>query len=504
MNEAAQATELILQKNTPTTNGHADLCLFCAQSPRRSDRSDYCQQCWEAKQGGAKLQPKIGVLKKKLTPEAKIRYARASMPQCEECGKNPALDGEKLCRKCARHGKTKLRKLQTLEFPETSMYGWLGKFARQIDAPPSAAYPVLLGLAAGYGVPKHKRTRTNLYVSVIGVKGSGKSRTIDNAQEAWLPPTEIMVINKYPGSEVGLIQLLGGKKAKDMTPEDYYPKPYLLVQDEMRITFNKMDIKGSSLPNMFNEMFYKDEFGTASKQGHQECCARLSVVGGLTCESANEFAEIYGTATAQGTYDRTIFGIMPDDWEFDDAWEPPKEANGEEVRRRSKTCAIPYEVYEAVNEWRKKDFRNRKRLGELVLRVALITASLNHDDMVTMECLVCAIEFVEWQERLRHHYAPSETDDLDGKAERAIIRALEHYEGWVDWRTLCHHHNLYRAAGSAARLNRAKKNLAWDVIEDEREEDKEGKLRYTGRVRIIPMGDNSATADDQQNVKKRD
>ncbi len=468
--------------STPVTN----LCRKCKKNPSRPD-APYCNDCF-----------------KKVTPKAKRRYLGMSKPQCEECGKNPVLGGEKLCYHCAHHGKTKLKKPTALEFPESCMYGWLGWFARQIDAPPSAAYPIVLGLGAGYGVPQHKRLRTNLFVNIVGVKGSGKTRVMDNAQEAWLAPPEIGVIKKYPGSEVGLIQLLGGKKAKDMRPEDYYPKPYLLVQDEMRITFNKMDIKGSSLPNMLNDMFYHDEFGTASKQGHWECCARLSLVGGLTCESANEFAEIFGAATTQGTYDRMIFGTMPGDWEFDDAWEPPKEADGTEIRRRAKTCAIPYEIYEAVNVWRRKDFENRKRLGELVLRVALITASMNHDSDVTPECLRCAIEFIEWQDKLRHHYAPSETDDLDGKAERAVLRALEKYEGWVSWRTLTTKHSLYKAAKSPTRLNRVKQSLVREfLIEEEYDENSEGKRERTGRVRLVDAPYQRETNTPPTNREKR-
>lgn len=515
------------------------MCLYCGVNPRRQDTSDYCQSCWKEKQSGVDLQRvldwkdgkwvKVEPEKKtdrtgafslsktcrrkgcdeplkpgshycaahyaKLTRQGKIDDINSFKPRCEECKQHPVMDGHTKCRECFHYGKTKLKATTSLDFPEAAMYGWLGELARKIDGPLSAAYPVLLAMAAPCVQP-YKRLRPNLYVNIIGGAGDGKTRVINNARETWLTPPEVGVVSKYPGSEIGLIQFLGGKKAKDTKHEDRYPKPYLLIQDEMRITFNKMDIKGSSLPNMLNHLFYHDDFGTGSKQGDWECFPRLSVVGGLTCKNPDEFAEIYGLTTTQGTYDRTLFGIMPTDWEFDDMWEPPMDTtvnpitDGVEpapITRIAKPCAIPKFAYDAVAEWRRKDMENRKRLGELILRVALVTASLNHDKEVTPECLQCAILFIEWQEQLRRHYKPSETDDLDGKAERALVRALEKYENWVEWKTLTTSHNLYRAAGSAKRLNNARFQLMRsNVIEDEmRLNERTEKLEPTGRLRLL-------------------
>lgn len=412
---------------------------------------------------------------------------------CYRCGRGCPDPGHELCYGCENAtAKRKPISREVGRMPESCMYGWLGEFARKIDSPLDAAYPVLLGIAAGYGVPSYKRLRSNLFVNVIGTKGDGKSRVIRNAREAWPNPSEIKVIKKYPGSEVGLIQLLGGKKGNDMKADDYHPMPYLLIQDEMRVTFNKMDIKGSSLPNMLNELFYEDTFGTASKQGHWECCARLSLVGCLTCDGPDEFAEIYGAATAQGTYDRMLFAVFPSGWEFDDLWEPPTESPGNDITdnlpisRRPRPCEVPAWAYERIAEWRRKDFENRKRLGELALRVALVTASVNHDKEITEDCLRCALEFIEWQEAIRRFYAPAETDDLDGKAERAIIRALEEQTDWVEWRELCTRKNLYRSAKSSVRLNRVKKAMIYErVIEEEYELKNDGSNGgRTGRVRL--------------------
>jgi len=85
---------------------------------------------------------------------------------------------------------------------------------------------------------------------------------------------------------------------------------------------------------MFNQLFYQNDYGTASKQGHYECAAKLSMVGGLTCEDADEFASVYGVETTTGMYDRMIFGVCPEEWDFNhEGWQPPTEADGAVICR---------------------------------------------------------------------------------------------------------------------------------------------------------------------------
>jgi|SRR5579872_1745305 len=239
----------------------------------------------------------------------------------------PELD-EALCFKCKNHENKRKIKPGLKRMPESCMYGWMGDFCRKLNCPLDAAYPTVLAIGAGYGVPFTTTVRTNLYTTLIGSKGTGKSVTIKRILTAWSPPAEIQVIKKYPGSEIGLIQLLGGKKHKDMDQQDFVAKPYLLVQDEMRATLGKVNIQNSALPYMFNQLFYQNDYGTASKQGHYECAAKLSMVGGLTCEDADEFASVYGVETTTGMYDRQIFGVCPEEWDFNhEGWVPPTEAD---------------------------------------------------------------------------------------------------------------------------------------------------------------------------------
>jgi len=501
-------------------NGDTEVpCLFCAKNPRRQQKTDYCQQCWDAKQSGVKLQPIINAdgtpvqrsepgslcakckknptrkdvpyceaCFKRFTPEAKLRYKRLNKPQCQECGENPVLEGEEVCLKCLHHGKTKMKPQASLEFDKACMYGWLGDYATKLGSPLSAAYPAALAVAAGYGVPSDRRVRTNLYVTILGKTRAGKSVTKDRAVDSWLRPPEAMSSVAYPGSEIGLVQILGGKRVKQGDDHDLTCKQALLVQDEMRLTFGKIAIQNSALPNALNEMFYKDVFETAAKGGFWVCDAKLSILGCLTCANPDEFADIYGVDTATGLYGRTIFGIVPSGWDFQFAtWEPPTEPDGGPIMRRSKTCKVTAEAFRLADDWAKEDIAARADLKELALRVALITSSLNHDSEVKEDAMRCALKFMEWQQRIRAKYRPSEMDTPSGKCQQAIVRALERYEDWVPWRDLCRNHSLYKnKAWDATILNRVKRAMIFEGMLEEEvgEKNSEGKQEKTGRVRL--------------------
>ena len=117
-----------------------------------------------------------------------------------------------------------------------------------------------------------------------------------------------------------------------------------------------------------------------------------------------------------------------------------------------------------------------------------ITASLNHDDAVSEECMAKALEFMDWQVQIRRKYKPSDSDTPEGKCQQAIIRALKRYAGWVAWKDLCTNHSLYKGKDrSATVLNRVKRNMIWEeLIEEEYSENTDGKKEKTGRVRLAP------------------
>lgn len=326
--------------------------------------------------------------------------------------------------------------------PEECMYGWIGDFCRTLQCPLQVAYPMALAFFAGNGIPFSNNVRTNLNVCAVGPRGWGKTRTYQRIRDSFVYSVPTQIIAKYPGSEIGLVELLGGKKAKDEEELDMIPKPFLLYQDELRSTFAKVGIENSALPYMINHLFSEDEYGTASKRGHYVCHPRLSIIGGLTCDNPSEFADVFGKATTNGTYDRFIFTETPE-WEFDDKWQPVEDDAMN--FRRSKTCRVPDAIFDMKRDWVAKSKETRNRLGEIALRIALVSASMNHDNEVSEECFRKALLFCEWQEAVRYKYRPSEMDDRDGRCQEAIVRALSLHAGkFVPWRKLCQKYNLYR------------------------------------------------------------
>jgi hypothetical protein len=102
-------------------------------------------------------------------------------------------------------------------FPEECMYGWLGKFAHQLQCPLSLAYPALLCVFAGQGISKSGSVRGNLFGCLIGPKSTGKTRTIERCLSKLEYEFPWTIKRRYPGSEHGLMLILEGKKAKDLT-----------------------------------------------------------------------------------------------------------------------------------------------------------------------------------------------------------------------------------------------------------------------------------------------
>ncbi len=374
--------------------------------------------------------------------------------------------------------------------PEECMYGWIGDFCRTLGCPLQVAYPIALAFFAGNGIPYYRsggeEVRTNLNVCAIGPKGWGKSRTYKRIKMSFVYSVPGQIIEKYPGSEIGLVELLGGKKAKDEDEVDMLSKSFLLYQDELRSTFTKAGIENSALPFMINHLFSEDEYGTASKRGHYVCHPKLSIIGGLTCDQSGEFADVFGKATTNGTYDRFIFTETPE-WEFDDKWKP---VHDDLVNfRRPKGCRVPDVVFDMKRDWVAKNRESRMRLGEIALRIALVSASMNHDSAVSEECMEKALMFCEWQEAVRYKYRPSDMDSVDGKCQEAIERALKLHPGkFISWRKLCTKYHLYRHGATV--LGRVYKAMVAEGMMEEASKDSEAKDgRKTKRVKYVKLAD---------------
>src|SRR5579864_4558708 len=162
--------------------------------------------------------------------------------------------------------------LQIPDMPEAALDGWLGNLCRErLRAFPRAyAWPVLVA-AASVLVPNMGSRRTNVYVALVGDKGTGKSAVRDYCFKLLGIKGE-QVIDAMAGSAEGLFTegLDVGGKAKIFSP------------DELSHTLAKAAIDRASLPYVLSRAYYDTAFHLIiSKQKHLPFNCRLSIVGGI-------------------------------------------------------------------------------------------------------------------------------------------------------------------------------------------------------------------------------
>lgn len=366
------------------------------------------------------------------------------------------------------------------DMPTDCMYGWLGEKTLEMDVPIGYGYPAMLAMGAVRTLMFPENVRPTLYVALIGDIHTGKSQAIKRAQKAfhWTNTALPIIINKVPGSDRGLAKMLEDEDNLNATN-------HLLVQDELRQTLSKMNISNSGLAAVLCTLWDDDKAGSADKKGADNIFVRLSILGALKANSPEEFTATWGAETNAGLYDRFIYGLAPK-WKYTVPAITPED-------RVAQTVVVPALAYDMAHAWRDMfEDVDRKRMAEIALRIAVITAGMNEERTITRECMQAALNFMTWQEGIRNFYKPSHAEqDKESRCTEAIKNALQNYvdgEGnpkWVTWRRLYNNRNWCKFG--APTVNRIKKAMidAGDIIEEKVKEvdefDKE-KLRATGRV----------------------
>ena len=316
-------------------------------------------------------------------------------------------------------------------FPEDCMYGWCGERAKELQVSLGHAYPAMLGVASAV-CPNHSDgTRGNLFVANLGLSGSSKSASIQRSRNTVAIEQGVLHVES-PHSDRGLYNLL--KHGKEEPPE--YTKTVLLSLDEMSLMFEKMNIQSSTLNWILNELWGNNAVGGSTKDFGALLNCKLSIVGAIPIGDKYDFKEMFGRNTTKGLIRRFIFGVSgePFDW-------MPWHTIPDELPK-GKIIEIPTWAHDQRVEW-KNSKPSRQQLGEPMLRVAMITSYANGDDVITPEAVDKAIQFMEWQERIREIYMPGASENKDAEVEETILRALSKVGigGLVRWRDLyrtCH------------------------------------------------------------------
>jgi hypothetical protein len=382
-------------------------------------------------------------------------------------------------------------------FPQVALFGWLGRKTLELDAPLGWAHLAMTTVWAGNGInddlDSPQNPRPTLFSVLLGAPGSGKSVTIKRALETIQAVEPRFRKTSTPASDRGLFNMFKPGK-NDPLPNSDRPDTYLSVMDEFKTCLNKLSIQGSCLASTLNSLWYENTAGASDKTGSHDVTTKLNILGALPVEDSAQFAELFGSETTTGLYTRFCFGVGPKHWDWGHDWT----ATPGPYRRPTKVKVPPVHI-RRMQEWKKEGRAlgkpDRGRIAEQALRIAVITASANHDTIVTGECMDAAVKFAEWQESFRVDYKAGVSETMDGKINSAILDAPEALKAdgvstWVNFWDLARGKSWARKYGSSA-VTRAKNSLIEDgtLIEELYDADNdEGrkKSNRTGCVRLRP------------------
>jgi len=324
-----------------------------------------------------------------------------------------------------------------LLFPASCMHGKAGELARKTECDPGYAYLSVLVMAAGRGIEPHKQVRPTLYGSLLGDVGWGKSLAMQRAGALFGFPTEASAcIERFPeiyepdgnsslflqlnlSSDRGLYKAFEGEKIA---------RPAVIAVDELRNLLAKSNIENSCLFTVLCSLYNLDEAGFADKKTKDFIRVRLSLLGCLKVADENEFPEVFTQATSSGFYDRMLFGVV----ERRVIWKPWYPGTYQHVEF-SKPM-IPEWVFKDVEEC----FGSKgNRFAENALRVIYITAAINGDTEVGIECVLKAVKFMAWQERIRGVFKPAKGANEHQECVDEVVKAFRESPGRAaNWRAL--------------------------------------------------------------------
>jgi hypothetical protein len=306
--------------------------------------------------------------------------------------------------------KAELRKRGEWCFPRRTLYGPLGRLALEIEVPLGFGYPALITAFAGRGVPERGGVRTTMYCALIADVFSGKSEAITRACNALGAQRE----ERTPSSDRGLERILKGVDGANV----------LLTQDELKSLFGKADIQNSTLAATLCSLWSRNRAGAVDKTGGDGIHARLSILGAIPVSKRSDFRRIFSAETRAGLYSRFVFGCLDKREVY--TYKPPKEELLESLR--AVAVDVPSHCHEQVHAWVREmeaTYKNRYgRMGEMLLRVAVILASANGETELSEGAFAAARVFCEWQIRIQSYYVPSNAANEGGEIHEAILEML--------------------------------------------------------------------------------
>lgn len=345
------------------------------------------------------------------------------------------------------------------DMPEAVLDGRLGEiYQRRLRHFPIAFAWGALVAAAGTLIARsaNQAMRTNLFFCSVGDKGTGKSQSFETTFDVLgLRNSPVLVEGKF-GSAEGLIERLKDSEAEAVR---------LIAIDELGYLLTKASIDFSSFPFILNSAYYKDQISGGSKKQQFNFDCRISLAGGIVEEL---FGDSFGVSSIGGLYDRFIFGLCPQPYQF---LYRPFEGRPETIRPF--LPLVDADVWDARDDWAKSGVN--PRIGEHALRVAFICAAVDGRPSLRAADLAPAVAFAQYQARVRRILTPNPGENPDAKCAIKIRAWLSDHTPngeWVNRRDL--HRGISATRFGPGIFHRCLQNLQFN---SEIELDKAGQVR---------------------------
>lgn len=320
------------------------------------------------------------------------------------------------------------------DMPASVLEGRLGEIclSRMKMFPLAYAWPALLTVASTMIDPS-QRARSNLYCALVGDVHTGKSQAVEHATQI-LGCAEPTLMKLFSGSAEQLIRKTSD--AKGMAR--------LFAPDELGHLFEKMRIERSSFSFVLNRAYYDDRFEVLmGKKERAVFDCRMSLLGGIVEE---KFQELFDASATGGLYDRFIFGLCPTGFRYDYF---PFEGEPEQIDPVA--VWIDKQVWEAKSMWLKARQSMNPRVVEHAIRAAVVCAAVDGRKVLTVENTLRALEFAEYQHRIRSLLKPNPGENQEAKIALRIIDYVGRSNGnAISKRKLLKAINAYRLGPSNA------------------------------------------------------
>jgi hypothetical protein len=289
------------------------------------------------------------------------------------------------------------------------------------------------GLDLSSDAPKvSEGLQTNLYTTLIGDVGTGKTQAIEHSCVNLGIPAD-----RYTDTKAGSIEGLLNRIKDD--PFLSKSGHVLVDLDEWSHFFKKAGIENASFVDILNSGFNKDVFHLTIAGGKRiDLQCALSLIGGMVTAKVQE---CFNGASTGGFHDRFLFGVCPTDNPF--TFTGPVSAarsaqNDPFLSVKPVPVTVDRGVWDIASAWKKADV-SLGRSVEVTVRCARIIASFDGRPEVTASDLEAMRPFLDYQQRCRKLIVPASGVTTDAKMANAILGWLKRNAPngqWVSQRDL--------------------------------------------------------------------